>query len=424
MKNFKGSKRKGVQLAAFSPTAIFLTILIVFQFIPGLYIYFSNTQEYLYGDISNYSESAIFYLISVGFFLAVFILTRFVILRGAGFWIKKFTNLEDWVDIYTKNKSLLLLPRIFAVFSLVSILIYFFTGGYEKLLLMGSDIDAWEYRLIGYDDRSRVLTAILEISRRVFLPVAILYFLLIRKIGKEEYGNFLILLIFIQLLAATMTMDRAPFFVLLILFFFNYFTGAKSIRNVFIFLLIGFISIVLLAGIVTNLQYNIVDFNTANVLGMGLDFFVHRMWLVPSIAPIELSFSLFPWDGDKLWLEYSRLGALVTGQYVGTSEAHSIYVAPVGAIGDIWRNFGLVGLFVISIFLAFYFRGLDLMANKVSPIALVVGNFLVFALCFYWVMGVFFSQGAFFTTLICYLYFRYEARILRISLRADCKTIF
>lgn len=412
------SLKSNRHLIGFSPTLIFLTIFVTFQFVPGLYIYLSNTEEYLYGEISgNYSDAAFLYMSCVGLFLTTFILVRYVILSGGSFFIKKFSNLNELVSIYAKSKKLLMLPRMFVVFSLAAIFIYFITGGYEKLFLIGSGMDAWEYRLIGYDDRSRILTAILEISRRVFLPVAILYYLLLKKIGKKISVAFLLTLICFQLLAASMTMDRAPFFILLILFGYSHLSGIQGIRKVFKLLLISFSSIVLLAGVITNLQYNIIDFSIVEALGMGLDFFVHRMWLVPSIAPIELSFSMFALDSEKLMLEYSRLGALVTGNYVGTSDGSSIFVTPVGAVGDIWRNFGLGGIFVISMFLGLYFKALDLLANRVSAIALVVGNFLVIALCFYWVMGVFFSQGAFFTTIVCYLYFKYEARVFRIALR-------
>ncbi|MDO8948621.1 MAG: O-antigen polymerase [Desulfocapsaceae bacterium] len=416
--NYDISSNRIPRIVGFSPSLIFVTIFFVFQFAPGLYIYVFHIEENLFGMMkSDYSDAALLYVICVGLFLLTFILTRYGMLKGDEFTRKSFLTLNATVSRYSYNKKLLYLPRFLFLFSLFSILIYFMAGGYEKLMLLGSEMDRWEFRLIGYDDRSRVLTAILQISRRIFLPVAILYYMLLKKIGAKVSHTFILILIFAQLLASSMTMDRAPFFTLLILIGYAYLSGIRGVTKFLKLFLCSFVLIVLVAGIITNLQYNITSFSFMEIVSMGLDFIIHRVWLVPSITPIELSFANFVWDSDKLFLEFARIGALITGNYVGTSEANSIFVTPVGAIGDIWRNFGFTGILIVPFLLGCYFKKLDMLANKVSVISLVVGDFLVIALCFYWVMGVFFSQGAFFVCIMCYLYFKYELILFRISLR-------
>lgn len=401
------------KFVAFSPTVIFLTIFLGFQFIPGIYMYIFNIQENLYFEVRNYSEATLLYVISVALFISTVAFVRYIVWPGDVFFKKTFFNSLNTVKIYTKHKKMLALPNGFVIFSIISVSLYFAMGGYEKLLKLGTGIDVWEYRLIGYDDRPRILTAILEISRRVFLPVALLYYLILRSIGGKVSRRLLFALFFIQLVAASMTMDRAPFFVLIIIFIYKYFSELRKRKDLIKYTIISLVFMISGAGIITNLQYNITSFSFFDVIIMGFDFFIHRTWLVPSIAPIELSFSLFDISASKLHLQYSRLGALVTGNYVGTSEVDSIFVTPVGAVGDIWRNFGFIGLIVVAAFIGCYFKVLDRLAKKMSLISLLVGNFLVIALCFYWVMGVFFSQGAFFTAIVCFLFFSYEVKLFR-----------
>lgn len=402
------------KLNGYLPSNIFFAVIFTFQFLPGLYIYLYDIREDFYGiNHGVYSNASLLYLICTLIFLLVFFIARYIILVGGKLSKNYLPKIGKTIEIYSKNRKMLRIPRFFLGLSFIFIFTYFVFGGYEKLMGLGTDIDAKEFRFIGYDDRARILTSALEIARRVLLPVSILYYLLLKKIGINISTIFLISIISLQILASAMTFDRAPFFILVVLFAFSYLSGIHTLKGLVTLVCTSLVVIVVLAGIITNLQYNITDFSPIQAAGMGFDFLIHRAWLIPSITPIELSFSLFDIDSNKLLLKYSRLGALITGNYIGSDNEFSIFVTPVGIIGDIWRNFGFYGIFSMPFLFAYYFRILDDLSNRVSIVSLLIGNFLVIALSFYLVMGVVFSQGLVFTCCICYFFLKYEAKIYR-----------
>jgi len=394
-----------------SPTMLFFCTFVLLNLLPGLFIYFSKYQEGLYIITSEvlYTTATELYLIAIFIFLFTFSVSRYILFGGGSWFSLRYKNIPSLKYAIDKNRvQLFLIPFYIAWIGVALIWIYVAMGGYEKLLSLGSGMDSWEFRLIGYDDRSRFLIAALEASRRVLLPYAALYFFMIRSIGVRFPKWFVTFLLFTQFVGAIVTLDRAPillFFIMLI--YVKLCQGSGILYFVKIFSGI-FITVLLLGGVTTFIQYNLSGFSLVDVLTTGLDFFIHRSVIVPSIASIELSFHYFPIDSEKLLLIYSRLFALIRGDYVGSQEILSIYVTPVGAIADIWRNLGFLGIFFVAIFLGWYFRCLDDFIRKSSPVMWVVGSFNVLSLCFYYVFGVFFSQGVFFQMALVYWLFRMD----------------
>lgn len=397
-----------------SPTALFFLTFVLLNLIPGLYIYIFQYQEGLYITTVEklYTTATELYILMTLVFLLVFSASRYIIFAGGVWFSKRCVDLSDLRGIVVSKKiQMFKLPSYLAWIGVISIWVYFVMGGYEKLLSLGSGMDAWEFRLIGYDDRSRFLIAALEAARRVLLPYAALYFFVVRSIGVRLSIWLLVFLLFTQFVGAVVTLDRAP-----ILLFFLMLIYVKLCRGTSIGYLVKvgsgiFITIVLLGGFTTFIQHNLSGFSIIDVITTGLDFFIHRSVVVPSIASIELSFHLFPLNSEKLQLAYSRLTALIGGNYVGSQEDLSIYVTPVGAIADIWRNFGILGVVVVAIFLGWYFRCLDDFIRKSSPVMWVVGSFNVLSLCFYYIYGVFFSQGVVFQMILVYWLLRKESRL-------------
>jgi hypothetical protein len=391
------------------PSVILIMVLLVMQFIPGIYILYFRHFEYLYGVIDgSYEENALNYVSSCAIFI------------GSIFFGRYLTPLLDLrLNLFCRFRAsgieykLLTYSRGIGVLACVLISIYFAAGGYEKFLMLGSDADSWEFRIIGYDDRARFLIVILEISRKFLLPLGLLYTLIFKRLYNLKLGKTISIFIFFQLLAAGMTFDRAPFFILLVVILFPYLLSHWNWRMFFKFGFLAFVSMVLMGGVITNLQYNITDFSMSQVIGMGLDFVFHRFLLIPSITPIELSFSIFTIETEKLWLKYSRLNQLVGGDLVGTSEDISIFVSPVGAIGDIWRNFGFLGLFIWGFILGLILKLVDIRAINLPLPIIVVQYFLVVSLSFYYVMGVFFSQGALLALILCIIHLPLMCAILR-----------
>jgi hypothetical protein len=394
------------------PSLMLTFILAVLQLLPGIYILVFEDYEYLYGAINgSYESSAQSYVWACFGFLLFVLVGRFIIPLNK----IKAISLTKKIIVGDYRERIYNFAKMMGIISTILVLYYVFDGGYKKFLAIGTDMDAWEFRLIGFEDRPRYLIALLEIARRFVLPLSLLYLITIKVFYKINVFKLILFLIAIQLVAAFMTLDRAPFFTLFVVVLFPYlFSGWGIFKFIKVFAFI-LTMMVLIGGLITNLQYNILEFSFIDMVFMGFDFILHRFLLVPSIAPIELSFSMFPINSEKLWLEYSRLKGLIGADVVGTSDYESIYVAPVGAVGDIWRNFGSFGVGVFGLILGMALKLVDLDGDKTPFPVVVVQYFLVFALAFYYVMGVFFSQGALFALVLCMVHIPAMKIILKIK---------
>ncbi len=395
------------------PSAAFFYSVLFFNFLPGLYIYIFEEYEMLYKDIDlkEYETATLLYIyIVAGFSVLVFLSLLFFrtfvhrsqkhseTVRG----FDKDQSTSEILDVesnkqfykYTLSKKNWVLKM--GYLGVFFVIIYFITGGYEKITAYGSGMDAWEFRIIGYGDRFAGLTAILEISRKIFLPFACLYFMNYATIKYKKLGLRNYMFLFFLLLAGIMTFDRAPILLFFVLILFKKFSlGASMARTIVLpfFLILG---IVFIAGLTTYIQYNITEFSFISIFEMGIGFFLHRTVVVPSIASIQLSFHWFPFGSEKLNLEFSRLGALFGRDYVSIrTDDISIFVSPVGFIADIWRNLGVVGCVIVALFLGYYFALLDYLIEKLDPLSKIAASFTSVSLCFYFIFGVFFSQGVF-----------------------------
>ena len=240
------------------------------------------------------------------------------------------------------------------------------------------------------------------------MPLLILYLGIIRRFELKISYVLYWFLVCLQLFACTLTFARAPFLTLLIVLIIpNILLGTK-LRRIFFLLTLG-ILIVLTAGIVTNLQYNITEFTFLDTLNMGWNFFYNRMLFVPNVVPIHDAFSIITSQFDPLYLKYSRLRSLFTGSAIGTDTSLSIFVSPVGYIGDVYRNFHYFGLVLFGIFTGTLFYWLDEKFQLLGAIQIVFLFFSLLALIFYWIMGVVFSMGAVFSlVLVLFLSHRYQ----------------
>lgn len=399
-------------LKIIAPTILFVMVIILFMVAPSAYIKFTN-----YVPVQDIHPRIVFedathlYFITLLIFIGCFLLTRIALSNFAGIYIAR-KWIVDTIEIgYAKRLNRYV--TYVGTFSVISLLVYAVNGGADKLFQLGEDIGGREYRFMNFDDIPRIYTALLQIVRRVLLPLTIVYVYLLRRIKVGSGLGVFLFLFALQLIASSFTMARAPFLTLFAGILYVILITNKS--KIFLMLIsaTAYVTLVLIAGVLTNLQYNITTFTLDDVFAMGVDFTINRMWLVPSVVPINLSFVEFGLDADSLYLKYSRLLGLFTGNVVGTEFEDSIYVAPVGIIGDVWRNFGMPGIVVIGAFLGGYFSLLDNLFKKTSFLGATMSGFLLVALVFYWVMGVFFSQGAFFIMILCPLLMLFDIYGLR-----------
>ncbi len=383
-------------LAYFSPSGIVFYVFIFLNLLPGVFMLIMGSNEGLYFEISDleYQYATSSYVKCVLLFLIPYVITAYAF-GGQPFSLRKSIRHINTSILFDKGVSKLYYAM--CVVGILFTLIYLVLGGYEKLLLLSTNTDAWAFRIIGYDDRSRFLIATLEMSRRILLPMGVLYLFLQKRLTDlHTVGAALVISALCQFLGAAMTLDRAPILLFFVQFSFVIVCLGASILRISIIgvLLIGLLALV--AGVTTFLQYNISTFSLADVGEAGYNFLIHRTILVPSVASVELSFVQFPDSADKLYLAYSRLGALVGRDYVGTEALDSLYVTPVGLVGDVWRNFGYAGVILTGAFLGCFFGWSDRMAARVNSVTAILHSFNALSLACYFIFGVLFSQGVFF----------------------------
>ena len=336
-------------------------------------------------------------------YLLTFLTMLFAIKVHAHRGIKRFrvlpVRVDDMRKVYIKNKLLVTLLILFCAFSIAA---HALNGGLSKIALLGSDMNGREFRFMGFDDIPRIYLILLAITRRFVLPFLILYLGIIRSVNVTNSRLLYWFLVSLQLFACTLTFARAPFLTLILVMAIPSMLIGGKLKRLFVFSVL-LLSVISVAGIVTNLQYNRVNFGAPEILGMGWNFFHNRMLFVPNVVPIHDAFSLEFLRSDPLYLKYSRLRALFWGSAIGTSSNLSIFVSPVGYIGDIYRNFNYFGLVLFGAFNAIFIHWLDMKFEKCGPLQNIFIFFGLVALVFYWIMGVVFSMGAIFALMIVYL---------------------
>lgn len=285
----------------------------------------------------------------------------------------------------------------------------FFSGGYKKIMAFGQDYSMLEYRLLGGFEDEKIFLAIIQIARRLLLPFFVIYFMLFKKYSSMYSKKFIWVLNISLFVSIIITLDRGPLMLMLVMFYYYAYCTSKNISKLFIITTATMIGIILSAGFVTFIQYNKSDFGFNDIIVNGLAFILQRAYLAPSFLPIELSYGLFDFDTPKLFLQHSRLFALLGAEYVTTLAENAVYVGPVGAVADIWRNIGMVGIISIGFILGVYFALIDYLQEKVDPITSVCISFTAITLVFYFLYGTFFSQGVFLQILFLYIISKYSS---------------
>jgi hypothetical protein len=410
-----GNKFDDLSSRIISPSMLFVLIVIIFNIIPSTVILLTDyipVREAL--SARDFKESKEIYFFALCLFFCTFLTGRLFISLVINGKLKLFSRYKG-SRIEVKSYFQAINKITIGVFILCVLLIslYAVNGGIEKLLLLGGDINGREFRFMGFDDIDRFYTAGLAISRRFLLPIIIIILYLRFRYGDKKVKLWLIFAIIIQLFASTLTFARAPFLTLLVGLFTVRIMTEKSKKRMFFQMFILLLGIVLMAGVVTSLQYNITNNSLEATLLMGGDFLTNRTWFVPNVVPIRLVFADEILYSNPLFLQHSRLSGLFTGEVVGTAEDFSKYVAPVGYIGDIWRNFSWAGLVLFGVLSSVLFAHLDALSARLSIVGVSIFMFLMLAMIFYWIMGVVFSQGAIFSIFLIYVFIYLDKILLR-----------
>lgn len=384
-------------LNIFSPSSLFIFIIFIGLLLPSFLIWALDYNEYLRVSVNEavYREASYlnFLYTSISFFCIYF--ARYL------FSVNNSSLLSKVIVSYDRGKPLshitgYFLVRLMVLVSLIFLLIYIKEAGFNKILSLGSSMSSSDFRFYNsFDDVNRAAKSLLQVTRRLLLPYAVV-FLLATNIIIPVRRNVRFTVIIMLSLSVIITLDRAPLMMMFVMYLYLYLLAVKKpIFTIFKILPLAVCSLIFLGGAMTYIQYNITNVDIETVLNSGFYFLWHRVGAAPSIAAIELSFIEMLYQTDYLSLKYSRLAAVFGGGYVGTNSDTSIFVAPVGYVGDLWRNFGPQGVVIGSLSIGLLLRKFDRLIINMNYPNRAAMTFTVLTLGFYLTHGGLFSQGVF-----------------------------
>lgn len=380
----------------------FLVIFISFYLIPSSLLFLNYSSNNILPSIIFDKLSSVYvtdltlkyYFLSPFLFLMGFLVPKFASL----FVLKRKSDYQLYKETL-KFRNILFKPIVNTILlggiiGLLIVVFYFLFIATNLLSELGNEelIQA-SFRMILYDEQYRYANYILEITRRILLPICTSYLIFQSVLMYGRLSFQAKFFWFILFFSGIMTLDRGPVFISLALLILYFFFKAKSIKDyLFYFIILSFLML-LIGGLVTNLQYNNTDISVINIIGQGIAVIVNRLFFDPALMSLSDSFAIIDGINDPLNLRYSRLGVLWGQEYVGTSGDNSIYVAPVSFIGDIWRNLGIFPMpifgFVISLFLMFC----SILFNRTILFLKLPIVFLLIIWSFYIIAGNIFSIG-------------------------------
>jgi oligosaccharide repeat unit polymerase len=382
-----------IQYSNFLPSSIFLWVVVIVLLIPGLMVAVSGYQENLRVIVSYqvYNDAAYQNLYACCLMVISFLLGKYNFFVQGKF--KRLYRRQPYIlSRYDYEQPFLYL---LCTFSVAFFVYYIAMNGFGKVFSLGSAVTMAEFRLSGsFDEIARSDKALLQISRRLFLPFVVIALIVRRRFSRCDNSILFYVACIIFPASVLITLDRGP---LLMMFLLPIFVTVSFVKSPLNYLArktpVLLLAIIAIGGAMTYLQYNVLDVGFEQIMSSGFYFLWHRVFAAPTIASIELSFITFPAFEDYLFLKYSRLGALFGGVYVGTNTDTSIFVTPVGFVGDIWRNFGYFGILFVSFILGIIFQFLDKNSMKLSSPMAIALNFTILTLTFYLTNGLIFSQG-------------------------------
>jgi len=191
---------------------------------------------------------------------------------------------------------------------------------------------------------------------RFFLPFCVLYAYLMAYVCKGRWRYSFLIMFCLALFSSMMSLERSNtlgLFILLIL-------AHYSIKNVLIAKKQATILVVALivGGLMHRAQYQL-DINLKNIMGYMVGFFISRIWLDPSYMTF-VAFNEYNYATTFLYGKSIRVLSLFGVEHVHFSS--------VGFVGDLWANFGPLGVIIGTIIIGFILQFIQLRFFKKKSI--------------------------------------------------------
>ena len=395
----------------------FFYVFLVFYFVPSILIYLSvhgaplltnAVSIYLSGFIVEPTDADRFILASLLFLLGYLlpliywslVSPRPVLSRRSKLKVLKQTKAFGDSPVLNLFQNLVYLSALLGV---LIVIFYFFSFGLDYLYMLGSDTSREDFRKFLYSDEYSLYNLILEIARRILLPISISYLIFLSYIRKGRLTFGTSALWMVLLLAGIATLDRAPIFIALALIITYSIFKSSSLISASSKIIFWLFLLLVVGGAATQLQYNETELPIGFVIEQGFAVLVNRLFFDPALMSLTHSFIIVDGNTNPLLLAYARISALWGNTYIGSFSEFSIFVTPVSVVGDLWRNFGMIGVSFFSFFFSFILLAISNLQIRSSIFFKFPIFFLSVIFSFYVVIGTIFSLGAIFILLVIYL---------------------
>ena len=368
------------------PVFLFVVIYLIILFFPALYLNITEQNDGLFIYLSKSEISKIY---------NQNLLANVIFLCGMLLSVASVSTMNTVRLIRGKFKISERTIKIIFYCSATICVLYFLRYGISKLGNLGTDLSGKDFRRMGFDDVPIFWALSLEFTRKVIFPFLLVYFYASDK--KQLFWSST----FFFLLAATATLDRFPFLIALIFWFYVSYQSSSNFLHLILKLVIMVLILGFVASILTYVQHNQINIELNIILLSAIDFLLHRVLLIPTYAATEIGFHYADIHGF-FNLRYSRLGYLIGNARIGfdTAGADPYFVAPVGVVADTYRNFGYIGVLVVSVFLGWFVAQFSKISSTNTIHAMrgkyvFVKGFMIINLATYLVFGNFFTMGVF-----------------------------
>lgn len=255
-------------------------------------------------------------------------------------------------------------PTFFALLLLGIPILTMYLGYSEHVQLLEvikkypTNIDAVTLKFSGADDLPRMVQYSFEVLRRFILPLCVLFAYLMASTGRRSWQIAFWPLLVGGLFVSALTLDRAPPVAFLVMLVLGYILRtpqslAKAFSNVRLLSIMTLAMIV--GGIVSVLQYQS-EFTSDSVISSAAYVLKYRI-LQDAPYMASTAFETFNESTGFLYGKYMRIFSLMPGfEYVESSDTIYSPAAPVGFVGDLWRNFGWPGVILGTVLIGFAYQ--------------------------------------------------------------------
>jgi len=245
--------------------------------------------------------------------------------------------------------------------------VYVMTADYVPLLvsvtsygeIFGSDVRHGIYR------SPEAMQYAFAIAVRFLLPVCLMYSYFVAALHKRSWWGLFAVTLLWALFCALLTLERSNslgiFFVLAMAV---YIKGGMSISKRYAVVVLG---AALVGGLVHRAQYQL-DINPGEILSYMFSFFASRVYLDPSY----MTFAAFQ--------EYNDVVGFLDGRSIRVLSLLGLEYqsfSSVGFLGDLWANFGWLGVVVGSVVMGFLLQFIQLACFRRRSVAVVIVHVLL-----------------------------------------------